>query len=87
MYNAVDEKGIHDDMVVNDDGVGLNSDATKRSCAARQERVVCAGGVLVFIVIFGRDKSRSFNEDIKSVPKVPDAFLEPHKICNNSQKF
>lgn len=51
-------------MLVNGDGIELNADNSKRSCAAWQEFVVCASGELLCILIFGRDKRRSIKKDI-----------------------
>lgn len=56
MYNAIDGDSIFDAMFVNSYDVGFNDDDAKPSSAARQKVLVCAGGCLVCILIFGCNK-------------------------------
>lgn len=64
MYNAIDGSGILDAILVNGSGIGLNSDDTNLPWAARLEFVICAGGELLCIYIFGCNKRRSIKEYI-----------------------
>lgn len=62
MYDAIDGDDIFDVLLINGDSFGLDTDDPKRFFAARQELVICVGGELVCILIFGRDKWRSIKE-------------------------
>lgn len=52
MDNAVDGDRFLDAMFVNEDGVELNAENPKLSCAALLERVICACEKLICISIF-----------------------------------
>lgn len=55
VYYAIDGKYIFDATFVDGSSIEWDAHDAGRTCTARQEIVICAGGSLVSILIFGQD--------------------------------
>lgn len=64
VYNAIDGVGVLNAMLVDCDGSGLKADYAKGSYALWQVLVICTGGELKCMLIFGCCNWRSIKEDI-----------------------